>query len=343
MHSEALLIRRTGAPASAEADVFIRRLQGVLTARTYVLVDYDIPWRSGRRCVRSPLVWSHPRSRRSPRTAGSPCALWCRRPRSTESWIGWRTSVAAASWSPRSRPAGCEPGSLRPARASSTRKPRSGSAKKTPARRRPPGRRRRRRPRSGRRRRKDDSGEEGVTQAHQTGLGEEEVRCGHTTDARVRPTEPSRPPRHPNPRSPRPHSGAADLPGLAQCPRAAGIGVALLDSPARAGSPRAQPVAPPGSATPGEPVMDVLLGVADVALEVGERAATSVRDHLNPLLARAWGPAAGPVAGDGGSGDPFARCGDPAPWPHAVGSCAPMRNTRPRRQLLRCCRRRSSW
>mgnify|MGYP007132405534 FL=1 len=48
--------------------------------------------------------------------------------------------------------------------------------------------------------------------------------------------------------------------------------------------------------------MDVLLGVADVALEVGERAATSVRDHLNPLLARAWGPAAGPVAGTAGAG-----------------------------------------
>ncbi|MFN8127005.1 MAG: ATP phosphoribosyltransferase [Candidatus Nanopelagicales bacterium] len=43
LQSEALLIRRSGAPASAEADVFIRRLQGVLTARTYVLVDYDIP------------------------------------------------------------------------------------------------------------------------------------------------------------------------------------------------------------------------------------------------------------------------------------------------------------
>lgn len=43
MFSEALLIRRSGAPASVEADVFIRRLQGVLTARTYVLVDYDIP------------------------------------------------------------------------------------------------------------------------------------------------------------------------------------------------------------------------------------------------------------------------------------------------------------
>lgn len=43
MHSEALLIRRQGAEATPETDVFIRRLQGVLTARTYVLVDYDIP------------------------------------------------------------------------------------------------------------------------------------------------------------------------------------------------------------------------------------------------------------------------------------------------------------
>lgn len=43
MHSEALLVRRSGAPPSAEVDVFVRRLQGVLTARAYVLVDYDIP------------------------------------------------------------------------------------------------------------------------------------------------------------------------------------------------------------------------------------------------------------------------------------------------------------
>ncbi len=43
LHSEALLIRRREADASPEADIFIRRLQGVLTARTYVLVDYDIP------------------------------------------------------------------------------------------------------------------------------------------------------------------------------------------------------------------------------------------------------------------------------------------------------------
>lgn len=41
--SEAVLIRRRGAKSSPAADVFLRRLQGVLTARSYVLVDYDIP------------------------------------------------------------------------------------------------------------------------------------------------------------------------------------------------------------------------------------------------------------------------------------------------------------
>ncbi len=43
MFSEALVIRRQEAPSTPETDVFIRRLQGVLTARAYVLVDYDIP------------------------------------------------------------------------------------------------------------------------------------------------------------------------------------------------------------------------------------------------------------------------------------------------------------
>ncbi len=41
--SEALLIRRGGAVADAEVATFVRRLQGVIAARTYVLVDYDIP------------------------------------------------------------------------------------------------------------------------------------------------------------------------------------------------------------------------------------------------------------------------------------------------------------
>lgn len=42
MRSEALLIRRNGAPRERSVSRFVRRLQGVLTARTYVLVDYDI-------------------------------------------------------------------------------------------------------------------------------------------------------------------------------------------------------------------------------------------------------------------------------------------------------------
>lgn len=41
--SEALVIRRTGAPESVAVDTFIRRLHSVMVARAYVLVDYDIP------------------------------------------------------------------------------------------------------------------------------------------------------------------------------------------------------------------------------------------------------------------------------------------------------------
>jgi ATP phosphoribosyltransferase len=41
--SQAVLIRRSGAPASAKVEQLIRRLQGVIIARQYVLMDYDIP------------------------------------------------------------------------------------------------------------------------------------------------------------------------------------------------------------------------------------------------------------------------------------------------------------
>ena len=41
--SEALLIRRAGCGQDAEVATFVRRIQGVLAARNYVLVDYDIP------------------------------------------------------------------------------------------------------------------------------------------------------------------------------------------------------------------------------------------------------------------------------------------------------------
>jgi ATP phosphoribosyltransferase len=40
--SEAILISRTGVAIAAELEVLIRRLQGVVTARQYVLMDYDI-------------------------------------------------------------------------------------------------------------------------------------------------------------------------------------------------------------------------------------------------------------------------------------------------------------
>jgi ATP phosphoribosyltransferase len=40
--SQALLVQRAGAGQSHEVDTFVRRLQGVIVARAYVLVDYDI-------------------------------------------------------------------------------------------------------------------------------------------------------------------------------------------------------------------------------------------------------------------------------------------------------------
>jgi ATP phosphoribosyltransferase len=41
--SEALLIQRAGVDHDGEVATFTRRIQGVIAARTYVLVDYDIP------------------------------------------------------------------------------------------------------------------------------------------------------------------------------------------------------------------------------------------------------------------------------------------------------------
>ena len=41
--SEAIVIKRKNTPLPAELEILIRRLQGVVTARRYVLLDYDIP------------------------------------------------------------------------------------------------------------------------------------------------------------------------------------------------------------------------------------------------------------------------------------------------------------
>ncbi len=42
LHSEAVLVRREDAADDARVDVLVRRLQGVLVARQYVLMDYDV-------------------------------------------------------------------------------------------------------------------------------------------------------------------------------------------------------------------------------------------------------------------------------------------------------------
>jgi ATP phosphoribosyltransferase len=42
LDSEAILVRRSGADPSPEVDVLVRRLQGVIIARRYVMMDYDV-------------------------------------------------------------------------------------------------------------------------------------------------------------------------------------------------------------------------------------------------------------------------------------------------------------
>jgi ATP phosphoribosyltransferase len=42
LQSEAVLVRHVDAPPSTAVDLLVRRLQGVLVARQYVLMDYDV-------------------------------------------------------------------------------------------------------------------------------------------------------------------------------------------------------------------------------------------------------------------------------------------------------------
>jgi len=44
--SEAIVIKRSGTPRAAGLDILVARLQGVVTARQYVLLDYDVPTKS---------------------------------------------------------------------------------------------------------------------------------------------------------------------------------------------------------------------------------------------------------------------------------------------------------
>lgn len=57
--SEALVIRRTGAPQVPAIETFVRRLHGVMVARSYVLVDYDILTKDlERACAMTPGIES---------------------------------------------------------------------------------------------------------------------------------------------------------------------------------------------------------------------------------------------------------------------------------------------
>jgi ATP phosphoribosyltransferase len=42
LHSEAVLIRRTSAPDNEGVDLLVRRINGVIIARRYVMIDYDV-------------------------------------------------------------------------------------------------------------------------------------------------------------------------------------------------------------------------------------------------------------------------------------------------------------
>jgi len=44
--SEAIVIKRSGTPRAVGLDILVARLQGVVTARQYVLLDYDVPTKS---------------------------------------------------------------------------------------------------------------------------------------------------------------------------------------------------------------------------------------------------------------------------------------------------------
>ncbi len=98
LHSEAVLIR---SPRLAEDDdrltILSRRLQGVLTAQRYVLMDYDIPVEKVSAAVDiTPWIRKPDGFPRFMTSSGRPCVSLCRRPRSTNSWTSCMELVLVA-------------------------------------------------------------------------------------------------------------------------------------------------------------------------------------------------------------------------------------------------------
>ena len=86
LRSEAVLVRREGSGEQAAVEVLRRRLLGVITARHYVMLDYDVrrPWSTAP--ARSPPAWSRPPCRTCRTGTGARCAQWCRARAPTRSW-----------------------------------------------------------------------------------------------------------------------------------------------------------------------------------------------------------------------------------------------------------------
>ena len=99
MKSEAVVIRRTGAAADdPKVQQFLRRLQGVLVARTLRDDGLRLPRRARwSRPSPSPRAWSRRPSPRCTTRAGSPSAPWSRPRRPSGSWTTCTTSAPAPS------------------------------------------------------------------------------------------------------------------------------------------------------------------------------------------------------------------------------------------------------
>ncbi|BFO19822.1 hypothetical protein SHKM778_62100 [Streptomyces sp. KM77-8] len=101
MKSEAVVIRRTGADVEEpKVRQFLRRLQGVLVARTYVMMDYDCRVEQLEKAVALTPGLESPTVSPCTTRAGSPSAPWSPPGRPSGSWTICTTSAPAPS-SPR--------------------------------------------------------------------------------------------------------------------------------------------------------------------------------------------------------------------------------------------------
>ncbi len=98
MKSEAVVIRRTGADAEEPKVLqFLRRLQGVLVARTYVMMDYDCRVEQLEKAVALTPGLESPTVSPLHNEAGSPCAPWSPPRRPSASWTTCTPSARGPS------------------------------------------------------------------------------------------------------------------------------------------------------------------------------------------------------------------------------------------------------